>query len=121
MLVHPSYNLSTSDSDLALLRLRAAVPLGPYVVPVCLPTARGTFARTLAAVRVSTVSGWGRLAQVGPPANLLQRLEIPRVPLQVQYCFFCCSEMENMCFTLLEHILYMVIINVGQCYLGGYM
>ncbi|KAM4601681.1 uncharacterized protein ACJ7VT_019730 [Polymixia lowei] len=82
VLVHPNYNHSTSDSDLALLKLQRPVVLGPFVVPVCLPASDGSFGRTLAAVRTSTVSGWGRLALSGPPARFLQRLEIPRVPLQ---------------------------------------
>lgn len=56
--------------------------LGLYVVPICLPPANGTFHRTLGMVRTSTVSGWGRLSQNGPPSRVLQRLEVPRVPLE---------------------------------------
>lgn len=80
--IHSSYNKSTSDTDLALLKLHRPVKLGLYVVPICLPAQNSTFTRTLATVRHSTVSGWGRLSQFGPPARFLQRLELPRVPLQ---------------------------------------
>ncbi|KAI4891022.1 hypothetical protein NFI96_013879, partial [Prochilodus magdalenae] len=82
VLVYPLYNHSTTDNDLALLRLDGNIALGPYVVPICLPPVKGTFDRTLGAVRMSVVSGWGRLAQSGPPSIELQRLEVPRVPLE---------------------------------------
>lgn len=82
VVIHPNYNQSSSDSDLALLRLHRAVKLGLYVVPICLPAKNSSFTRTLATVRHSTVSGWGRLGQQGAPANVLQRVVLPRVPLQ---------------------------------------
>uniref|UniRef100_A0A3P8VLD3 Coagulation factor VII, like n=3 Tax=Cynoglossus semilaevis TaxID=244447 RepID=A0A3P8VLD3_CYNSE len=82
ILIHPAYNQSSSDSDLALLKLHRPVKLGSYVVPICLPAQNSTFVRTLATVRHSTVSGWGRLVQNGSPARLLQRVVLPRVPLQ---------------------------------------
>lgn len=79
VVIHSLYNHSITDSDIALLRLFSPVTLGPYALPICLPPANGTFARTLGAIRMSTVSGWGRLAQSGPPSIILQRLEVPRV------------------------------------------
>ncbi|XP_076839311.1 coagulation factor VII isoform X2 [Brachyhypopomus gauderio] len=81
--IHPQYNHTTSDNDLALLRLRRNISMSPYAIPICLPPARGTFDRTLKAVHSSTVSGWGRLSQSGPPSTLLQRLEVPSVPLDI--------------------------------------
>ncbi|XP_033935448.1 coagulation factor VII isoform X2 [Pseudochaenichthys georgianus] len=82
VVIHRAYNKSSSDSDMALLKLQRPVKLGPHVVPVCLPARNSSFSRTLASVRVSTVSGWGRVAQRGPAAGVLQRLVLPRVPLQ---------------------------------------
>ncbi|XP_031175702.1 coagulation factor VII isoform X2 [Sander lucioperca] len=82
VLVHPGYNKSSHDSDLAMLRLQRPVKLGLYVVPVCLPARNSTFSHTLGTVRHSTVSGWGRLAQFGSTASVLQRLTLPRVSLQ---------------------------------------
>ncbi|KAK2908433.1 hypothetical protein Q8A67_004270 [Cirrhinus molitorella] len=79
--VHPGYNHSSTDSDIALLRLQSPIALDRFAIPICLPPANGTFGRTIGAVRMSTVSGWGRLAQSGPPSPVLQRLEVPRVPL----------------------------------------
>ena len=80
LIIHPQYNHTTTDVDLALLKLRKPLRPGPFVVPVCLPALDGSFQRTLATVRTSVVSGWGRLAQSGPFSTLLQRLEVPRVP-----------------------------------------
>lgn len=82
VLIHGSYDPSITDTDLALLKLERPVRLGPYVVPVCLPAPNSTFSRTLGNIRHSTVSGWGRLTQFGPPSRFLQRLELPRVHLQ---------------------------------------
>ncbi|XP_070813793.1 coagulation factor VII [Chaetodon trifascialis] len=82
VIIHRGYNKSSSDTDLAMLKLHRAVKLGNYVVPICLPAQNSTFSRTLATIRQSTVSGWGRLSQFGPPARFLQRLVLPRVPLQ---------------------------------------
>lgn len=82
VLIHPQYNHTTTDSDLALLRLCRNITLGPYALPICLPPAKGTFYRTLGTVHMSIVSGWGRLAQSGPSSTVLQRLEVPRVSLE---------------------------------------
>lgn len=82
ILIHPLYNYTSNDADIALLHLRRNISLGPYVVPICLPPAQGTFGRTLGSVRTSVVSGWGRLSQHGPQSTVLQRLEVPRVPLE---------------------------------------
>ncbi|XP_034035369.1 coagulation factor VII [Thalassophryne amazonica] len=82
VLIHYGYNQTNYDSDLALLKLYRPIKLGTYVVPICLPALNTSFSRTLASVRLYTVSGWGRLAQSGPSSKVLQRLELPRVPLQ---------------------------------------
>ncbi|XP_053170516.1 coagulation factor VII [Scomber japonicus] len=82
ILMHQNYNTTSYDSDLAMLKLHRPVKLGLYVVPICLPARNSTFGRTLSTIRYSTVSGWGRLAQFGPPSTILQRLVLPRVPLQ---------------------------------------
>ncbi|XP_074521113.1 coagulation factor VII [Halichoeres trimaculatus] len=82
MIIHPAYNDSSKDSDIVLMRLQSPVSLGPHVVPVCLPARNSTFSRTLAGVRLSTVSGWGRQELFGMTSDILQRLVLPRVPLQ---------------------------------------
>ncbi|XP_034460482.1 coagulation factor VII [Hippoglossus hippoglossus] len=80
--IHPGYNEFSYDSDLALLKLSSPLKLGPLVVPICLPARNSTFIRAMATVRHSTVSGCGRMAERGPIASFLQRLVLPRVPLQ---------------------------------------
>ncbi|MEQ2293228.1 hypothetical protein AMECASPLE_031154 [Ameca splendens] len=80
--IHSDYNHLTYDSDLALLKLYYPLKLSRYVVPICLPAQNSTFAWTLSTVRHATVSGWGRLVEAGPTARFLQRLVLPRVPLQ---------------------------------------
>lgn len=82
VIIHPGYNKTTSDKDLAMLKLRRPIKLGFFVVPICLPAQNSTIGRTLANIRHSTVSGWGRLSRFGPPATILQRLVLPNVPLQ---------------------------------------
>ncbi|XP_034403156.1 coagulation factor VII [Cyclopterus lumpus] len=82
VLIHHGYNQTSWDSDLALLKLHRPVKLGPYVVPICLSARNSTFSRTLATIRQSTVSGWGRQSLFGSTAKILQRLTLPRVPLQ---------------------------------------
>ncbi|KTF93721.1 hypothetical protein cypCar_00039328 [Cyprinus carpio] len=77
--VHPRYNHSSADSDIALLRLHSPVTLDAFAIPICLPPVNGTFGRTIGAIRMSTVSGWGHLSQSGPSSPVLQRLEVPRV------------------------------------------
>ncbi|CAL1597973.1 unnamed protein product [Knipowitschia caucasica] len=82
VLVHPDYNQTTADSDLALLRLVWDLKMNRFVIPVCLPGPRDQLSglvRTLASVRVSTVSGWGRVVQQGQASEVLQRLNVPRV------------------------------------------
>ncbi|XP_057715504.1 coagulation factor VII isoform X2 [Corythoichthys intestinalis] len=82
VLIHRGYNHSSYDSDLAMLKLHRPIKLGLYVVPICLPARNSSFSRTLAAIRQNTVSGWGRLSLHGSTARLLQRVALPRVPLQ---------------------------------------
>ncbi|XP_061683980.1 coagulation factor VII isoform X2 [Syngnathoides biaculeatus] len=82
VLIHRGYNQSSHDSDLAMLKLHRPIKLGRYVVPICLPAKNSSFSRTLAAIRQNVVSGWGRLSLRGSTARLLQRLTLPRVPLQ---------------------------------------
>ncbi|XP_068612514.1 coagulation factor VII [Brachionichthys hirsutus] len=82
VIVHLGYNKTSHDKDLAMLKLHRPVKLGQYVVPICLPAKNSSFSRTMATIRHSTVSGWGRLSRYGPPARYLQKLVLPRVPQQ---------------------------------------
>ncbi|XP_059409426.1 coagulation factor VII-like [Carassius carassius] len=92
MLEHPNYNSSTSDNDIALLRLRKPIVYSTYAVPVCLPL-RDTAERELWAVSKHTVSGWGKRSEDGPTSRLLRRLLVPRIRSQE------CIEISNVALT----------------------
>uniref|UniRef100_A0A3Q2YQ84 Coagulation factor VII n=1 Tax=Hippocampus comes TaxID=109280 RepID=A0A3Q2YQ84_HIPCM len=82
ILMHERYEKKTADNDIALLRLASPVVYTPYAVPACLPT-KSLAERDLWAISIHPVmSGWGRLSLHGSTARLLQRLALPRVPLQ---------------------------------------
>uniref|UniRef100_A0A3B3SAZ3 Coagulation factor VII, like n=1 Tax=Paramormyrops kingsleyae TaxID=1676925 RepID=A0A3B3SAZ3_9TELE len=92
--IHPNYDHVSSDNDIALLQLSRAVEIGQFVLPVCVPPQGGSFIRvTLASMRTSVVSGWGKMSQSGPEAQVLQRLEVPRVTLQE------CQQQTNLTLT----------------------
>ncbi len=78
VIVHPSYNATTSDSDIALLRLASPVTLGPSVgvVPLVFSPANDS----LVAPGVSSlVSGWGATSEGGSTATILQKVRVPIV------------------------------------------
>jgi hypothetical protein len=76
--VHPSYNPSTSDSDIALLKLASPVTLGASVGVV--PLASSPAHDALVAPGVSSlVSGWGATAEGGSSATILQKVRVPIV------------------------------------------
>ncbi|KAG7463527.1 hypothetical protein MATL_G00177520 [Megalops atlanticus] len=88
VIAHEQYDAASGDSDIALLRLQEPVALSPHAVPVCLPR-RDFSERELAAVRFSSVSGWGSLTEGGnapppgpprPPSHVLRWLAVPRIP-----------------------------------------
>ncbi|XP_028255577.1 coagulation factor VII-like [Parambassis ranga] len=81
IIMHEGYVPSTADNDIALLRLASPIVYTPYAVPACLPT-RPLADRELWAVRLHTVSGWGRRSENGPTSHLLRRLKVPRIRTQ---------------------------------------
>ncbi|CAN9498314.1 unnamed protein product [Ophioblennius macclurei] len=81
IIMHEAYEKNTADNDIALLRLASPVVYTPHAVPACLPT-RPMADRELWAVRLHTVSGWGRRSENGPTSILLRRLKVPRIRTQ---------------------------------------
>ncbi|ELW62211.1 vitamin K-dependent protein C isoform X2 [Tupaia chinensis] len=59
VLIHPNYSRSTSDNDIALLRLAQPATLSQTIIPICLPDS-GLAERELnQAGQETVVTGWG--------------------------------------------------------------
>jgi secreted trypsin-like serine protease len=74
VIVHESYNPSTSDNDIALLKLDSPATLNTRVDVVDLNSDPSLTAGTL-----TTVTGWGALFQGGFTSDTLQEVEVPVV------------------------------------------
>uniref|UniRef100_H3CB18 Peptidase S1 domain-containing protein n=1 Tax=Tetraodon nigroviridis TaxID=99883 RepID=H3CB18_TETNG len=71
---HPSYDTSTNDNDMCLLKLSAPVSSTEYISPICLAAANSTI---LSGTR-SWLTGWGKAAN-GVFPDILQEVEVPIV------------------------------------------
>jgi protein C (activated) len=58
ILVHPNYTRSSSDNDIALLRLAQPATLSKTIVPICLPN-NGLAQELTQAGQETVVTGWG--------------------------------------------------------------
>ncbi|MBN3316928.1 C1R protein, partial [Atractosteus spatula] len=79
--IHPGYPKTPTrgrrtnyDNDIALVRLKSRVPLGPNLLPICLPERKDD--GTLIPERLGFVSGWGRTEHDTLSSKLLY-VEIP--------------------------------------------
>lgn len=79
--MHENYTSHNANNDIALLRLASPIVYTPYALPACLPI-RNLAEHGLWAIRLHTVSGWGRRSENGPTSHILQRLKVPRIPTQ---------------------------------------
>ncbi|XP_048461107.1 coagulation factor VII-like [Rhincodon typus] len=80
VVMYPTYNSSRSryDHDIALILLKTPIQFNSLVIPICVPEKR--FAeKVLMSQAYGMVSGWGQLADKGPTAVLLQKIDIPYV------------------------------------------
>ncbi|KAM3859599.1 prostasin [Diretmus argenteus] len=75
IVLHPKYNRSSSDNDIALLRLSSPVKFTDYIRPVCLAANGSVFNSGTA----SWVAGWGSIKQgvLLPSPQALQEVEVP--------------------------------------------
>ncbi|XP_013138324.1 PREDICTED: venom serine protease-like [Papilio polytes] len=71
--IHPLYNLSTYDNDIAILTLQQDIAFSDRVGPVCLPF---KFLNNNFAGNKVTVLGWGTLFPGGPTSNVLQKVDL---------------------------------------------
>ncbi|NXX61527.1 OVCH2 protein, partial [Scopus umbretta] len=72
--IHPSFNKTTMDSDIALLQLAEPLEFNHYVHPVCLPAKE----EVIQPSRVCVVTGWGaREEGMQEYGKKLHQLEVP--------------------------------------------
>ncbi|XP_035294947.1 vitamin K-dependent protein C isoform X2 [Cricetulus griseus] len=96
VLVHPNYSRSTSDNDIALLRLAQPATFSKTIVPICLPD-NGLAERELTrAGRETVVTGWGYQSDKDKDGrrnrtSVLTFIRIPVVPRNE-----CMQVMSNM-------------------------
>ncbi|KAL2077974.1 hypothetical protein ACEWY4_025659 [Coilia grayii] len=74
---HPSYNSSTRDNDIALLRLSSPVQFTDFIRPVCLAASGSVFSNGTD----SWVTGWGSIGEGNflPFPQTLQEVQVPVV------------------------------------------
>ncbi|XP_029383594.1 chymotrypsin-like protease CTRL-1 [Echeneis naucrates] len=73
IIVHPDYNDTLFDNDIALMRLSNPLTFTDFIRPICL-------ASNSSQVYNSTLcwtTGWGRFGRDEPPADVLQEVQIP--------------------------------------------
>ncbi|XP_005810913.1 testisin-like [Xiphophorus maculatus] len=76
IIVHPKFNQTTNDNDIALLRLSSPVQFTDYIRPVCLAASGSRFNNGTD----SWVTGWGNVAE-GVPLPRPQTLQEVKVPV----------------------------------------
>uniref|UniRef100_A0A4W5MFF3 Peptidase S1 domain-containing protein n=1 Tax=Hucho hucho TaxID=62062 RepID=A0A4W5MFF3_9TELE len=77
IVLHPAYDGSTHDNDIALLRLSSPVNFTDYIFPICLAASDSVFHKGTE----SWVTGWGNANEGDPlpPPQTLQEVEVPVV------------------------------------------
>ncbi|KAJ8402582.1 hypothetical protein AAFF_G00366650 [Aldrovandia affinis] len=100
IIIHPSYSPVTSDNDIALQHLSSSVGFNDFILPICL----AGDSSSLNAGTNTWVTGFGRLAEGGSLANILQEVEVPVVGRRQCNCFYGLNSItDNMiCAGLLE-------------------
>ncbi|NXP46656.1 OVCH2 protein, partial [Heliornis fulica] len=83
-IIHPSFNKTTMDSDIALLQLAEPLEFNDYVRPVCLP-AKEEVAQPS---RVCVVTGWGAHEEDREKGKKLHQLEVPILVLDTCQSYY---------------------------------
>ena len=89
IILHPNYDSSSSDNDIALLRLSSPVKFTDYIRPVCLAASDSVFNNGTD----SWVTGWGAVQEGGESARFYK--------VFCQCCFNSCW-FHNSCLFLLD-------------------
>ncbi|XP_064019859.1 ovochymase-2 isoform X2 [Pogoniulus pusillus] len=83
-IIHPSFNKTTLDSDIALLQLDEPLEFNHYVRPVCLPAKE----EAVQPSRVCVVTGWGAREEDREKGKKLHQLEVPILVLDVCQSYY---------------------------------
>ncbi|XP_060776197.1 serine protease 27-like [Neoarius graeffei] len=75
VILHPNYNSTTKNNDIALLRLQASVTFSDYIRPVCLAGQGSSFFDGT----ISWITGWGSINLPVPSSGVLQETMAPIV------------------------------------------
>ncbi|XP_027029874.1 serine protease 27-like [Tachysurus fulvidraco] len=73
VVLHPNYNSTTKNNDIALVRLDASVEFSDYVRPVCLAGQGSTFPAGI----IGWITGWGNINTTAPLPGVLQEAMVP--------------------------------------------
>uniref|UniRef100_A0A8C8YW30 Vitamin K-dependent protein C n=1 Tax=Prolemur simus TaxID=1328070 RepID=A0A8C8YW30_PROSS len=96
VLIHPNYSKSTTDNDIALLRLDRPATLSQHIVPICLPDSGLAERELTQAGQETVVTGWGYKSSREKDTKrnrtfILNFIKIPVVPRHK-----CMQVMSNM-------------------------
>ncbi|NXX79416.1 OVCH2 protein, partial [Urocolius indicus] len=83
-IIHPSFNKTTMDSDIALLQLAEPLEFNHYVRPVCLPAKE----EVVQPSRVCVVTGWGAPEEGRGKGKKLHQLEVPILVLDTCQSYY---------------------------------
>ncbi|MET1255168.1 trypsin-like serine protease [Aliikangiella maris] len=75
-ILHPNYNSTTSDNDIALIKLSSSAPSS--LTPLKLPTS-DVMSQVGSPGSIVTVSGWGALREGGSGPDILNEVDVPVV------------------------------------------
>ncbi|XP_066995254.2 venom protease [Anabrus simplex] len=70
--VHESYERTTYENDIAIIKLQRPTVFNSYIWPICLPPAGRNFTNETA-----IVTGWGTLFYGGPTSPVLMEVDVP--------------------------------------------
>uniref|UniRef100_A0A8C4NFU3 Coagulation factor VII n=1 Tax=Eptatretus burgeri TaxID=7764 RepID=A0A8C4NFU3_EPTBU len=74
---HQNYTSRSHAHDIALLYLEKEMEFSPWVVPICVPGS-AFLASLMHKTVAGTISGWGRLSEIGPSSRILQQVKVIR-------------------------------------------
>ncbi|RVE59542.1 hypothetical protein OJAV_G00189760 [Oryzias javanicus] len=77
IIVHPNYNNTLYNNDIALMKLSSSVPFNNYIRPVCLASSSSLFYNSTSC----WITGWGKLNKNDslPSSRPLQEVQVPVV------------------------------------------